>query len=166
VARRFRALGARVVAARRRAAGDDDAGVEVRAGDDAIDWVLERSDYGVVTLPHTPETRGLIGRAQLERMRRSAVLINVGRGSVLDEAALADALTAGRLRGAALDVFAREPLPESSPLWSLPNLLIMPHVSGASRNFWRRQTELIEANLDRYLAGRPLLNVVDKDAGY
>jgi phosphoglycerate dehydrogenase-like enzyme len=92
--------------------------------------------------------------------------VNVARGGVLDEEALAGALASGRLRGAGLDVFSREPLPPGSPLWTLPNVLITPHVSGASHRFWRRQTDLIVENLRRYTAGRPLLNTVDKKSGY
>jgi phosphoglycerate dehydrogenase-like enzyme len=94
------------------------------------------------------------------------VLINVSRGDVVDEAALAEALGDGTLRGAGLDVFAREPLPEGSPLWTLPNALLLPHVSGTSHRFWRRETDLIVGNLRRYLAGEPLVNTVDKQAGY
>jgi len=99
-------------------------------------------------------------------MKRDAVLINVGRGSLVDEAALVDALRAGRIRGAGLDVFAVEPLPAGHPLWALPNVLITPHVSAATHRFWEREVALIEENLARYLAGRPLLNLVDKQAGY
>jgi phosphoglycerate dehydrogenase-like enzyme len=90
----------------------------------------------------------------------------ISRGGVVDEDALAEALRAGRIRGAALDVFAREPLPQDSPLWGLPKTLLTPHISGASHLFWRRETELIAENIGRYLAGAPLLNTVDKQAGY
>jgi phosphoglycerate dehydrogenase-like enzyme len=108
----------------------------------------------------------MIGARELARLPPGAVVINVSRGGIVDEAALAEALRGGRLRGAGLDVFAREPLPPASPLWALSNVLLLPHVSGTSHRFWRRETDLIVANLRRYLAGQTLLNTVDKQAGY
>jgi phosphoglycerate dehydrogenase-like enzyme len=166
VARRAAALGMRVIATRRRPQADAPEEVEVLAGEDALERLLPRSDYLVVTVPRTRETAGLIGARELGMLPGGAVLVNVARGGIVDESALAGALRSGRLRGAALDVFEREPLPGDSPLWRLPNLLATPHVSGTSRLFWRRQAELIVENLRRYLAGAPLLNVVDKRAGY
>ncbi len=165
VARRAAALGMRVLATRRRE-GEGPPGVEVLRGDGALHRLLERSDVLVVTVPETPGTRGMIGAAELDRLPPGAVLVNVARGRVVDEEALVAALRAGRLRGAALDVFAREPLPPGSPLWTLPNVLVTPHVSGTSHRFWRRETDLIVDNVRRYLAGAPLLNTVDKHAGY
>ena len=165
VARRAVALGMRV-AAMRRSSADAPEGVEVLAGDGALDRVLSISDYLVVTVPRTAETEGMVGARELARLPRGAVLVNVSRGGIVDEAALADALRSGALRGAALDVFSTEPLPASSPLWGLPNALLLPHVSGSSHRFWRRETDLIVANLRRYLAGERLLNTVDKHAGY
>jgi phosphoglycerate dehydrogenase-like enzyme len=165
VARRGAALGMRVVAARRRS-GDGPDGVEVLAGPGALERVLERSDFLVLTLPLTEETRGLVGAAELARLPRGATVINVGRGAVIDEGALVEALRSGHLRGAGLDVFAREPLAADSPLWGLANVLVTPHVSATSHRFWRRQTDLLLENLRRYLAGRALLNTVDKRAGY
>jgi len=128
--------------------------------------VLARSDYVLIAVPATPQTRGMIGRAELAIMRPSAVLINVARGDIVDEAALADALEGGRLRGAALDVFQREPLPADSPLWRLPGVLVTPHVSATTPRFWEREVELIRDNVARYLAGRALRNLVDKRLGY
>jgi phosphoglycerate dehydrogenase-like enzyme len=170
------ALGMRITALRRRdnaAAhrwrdpGHGNAVVDVQPMTSAsLSSVLESSDFVVVTLPSTTMTRGLIGALELARMRRDAVLINVARGDIVDEDALAAALRAGELRGAALDVFATEPLRASSPLWTLPNVLITPHVSATTPRFWERQGELILTNLQRYFAGEPLLNVVDPDAGY
>lgn len=165
VARRFLALGATVAATRRRP-GDAPPGVELLTGERALDRLLESSDVLVVTVPRTRVTAGSIGAGRLDRMPADAVLVVVSRGGVVDEAALADRLRAGRLRGAALDVFAAEPLPPESPLWTLPNALVTPHVSGATHLFWRRQVDLIVENLRRYLAGAPLLNTVDKQAGY
>ena len=153
VARRAKALGMEVLALR-------------HSGGTPLDELLPRSDYLLLSLPETPETRGMIGAAELAELPTGAVLVNVGRGSVLDEVALVEALRSGHLRGAGLDVFAREPLPEDSALWTTPGVLILPHISGASPHFWTRQLDLIRDNLHRYLAGRPLRNVVDKAAGY
>ena len=165
VARRAAALGMRVVALRR-SGGEGPPGVDVLTGDGALDRLVSLSDYLVVTAPRTAETDGMIGARELALLPAGAVVINVSRGGIVDEAALADALRGGRLRGAGLDVFAREPLPTESPLWDLPNVLLLPHVSGTTHRFWRRETDLIVANLRRYLAGERLLNTVDKHAGY
>jgi phosphoglycerate dehydrogenase-like enzyme len=108
----------------------------------------------------------MIGARELARLPVGAVVVNVARGGVVAEGALADALGAGRLRGAGLDVFAEEPLPGTSALWGLANVLVTPHVSATSHRFWRRQADLIVDNVGRYLAGRPLRNTVDKRAGY
>ena len=99
-------------------------------------------------------------------MRRDALLVNVSRGKLVDEAALASALARTPTLGAALDVFEQEPLPADSPLWSLPNVLITPHVSGSRPDHWDAVTDLFEDNLRRFESGRPLLNVVNKEAGY
>jgi phosphoglycerate dehydrogenase-like enzyme len=165
VARRALTLGMRV-AALRRSSAPTHPGVEVMEGDGALDRLLAIADYLVVTVPRTAETEGMIGARELALLPPGAVVVNVSRGGIVDEAALGAALLAGALRGAALDVFATEPLPASSPLWGLPNLLVLPHVSGTSHRFWRRETDLIVANLRRYLAGDRLLNTVDKHAGY
>jgi phosphoglycerate dehydrogenase-like enzyme len=182
VARRVAALGARVVALKRKPPSPADAAlepvsggaslaprIEVLHGAAGLDRMLGESDILVVTAPETAETRGLMDRDALRRMRQGALLVNVARGRIVDEAALVDALAAGRLRGAGLDVFPREPLPPEHPLWKLPNVLLTPHVSGVTRGFWRRETDLIVRNLQRYLAGAPVdewENVVDKLAGY
>ncbi|HEX5723837.1 MAG TPA: NAD(P)-dependent oxidoreductase, partial [Longimicrobiaceae bacterium] len=165
VARRAVALGMRVVAVRRSESPAPE-GVELLAGGGALERLLPRSDFLVVTVPQTPQTRGMVDARALALLPPSAVVVNVSRGGVVDEDALAAALAAGRLRGAALDVFRHEPLPSGSPLWGLPNVLVTPHVSGTSHRFWRRETELVAENLRRYLAGAPLLNTVDKHAGY
>lgn len=128
--------------------------------------LLKTSDYVALTAPETPETRQLLGAAQLALMRSTAVLINLARGSMIDEDALFQALMERRLRGAALDVFQNEPLPQGHPLWSLDNVLITPHVGGTSGRFWERETELIVGNVRRYLAGEELENRVDKERGY
>jgi phosphoglycerate dehydrogenase-like enzyme len=131
-----------------------------------LESALRRVDYLVIAAPDTPKTRGLIGPAELALLPRTAVVINIARGSIVDEAALTSALAERRLRGAGLDVFAAEPLPADSPLWRLPNVLITPHVSAVTRKYWDRQLALILENLAAYLSGAPLRNVVDKARGY
>lgn len=165
VARRCAALGMPVLASRRHPS-EAPQGVELLHGEGALDRLLARSDVLVVTVPETAETRGMIGRRELALLPDGAVVVNVARGRILDEEALVEALRGGRLRGAGLDVFAQEPLPPDSPLWALPNVLVTPHVSGISHRYWRRETDLIVGNVRRYLAGEPLRNTVDKDAGY
>ncbi len=166
VGRRARALGMRVWALRRRPGSAPLAEVDREFGPAGLSELLAGSDYVVVTVPHTRETDGLIGAAELAVMKQSAVLINVSRGGIIDEDALVEALRTGSIRGAGLDVFRREPLSSSSPLWDLDNLCLTPHISGVSPRFWERETQLILENIRRYLAGEPMLNVVDKRAGY
>jgi phosphoglycerate dehydrogenase-like enzyme len=138
----------------------------VSSGEQALSSLLAESDYVVLTAPSTRETVGMIGAPELARMKPTAVLVNVSRGALVDEADLVAALARGRLRGAGLDVFAREPLPEAHPLWKLPNVLITPHVSAVTRAFWDRESALIAENLRRFQAGEVLENLVDKRAGY
>lgn len=165
VAARARALGCRVLGLRRRALGGPP-GVELLAGDEGLRTLLAESHFVVLCAPETPATRGLLDAGALAAMREDAVLVNVGRGGLIDEDALAETLAAGRLRGAGLDVFVREPLPSDHPFWRLPNVLITPHVSSYTDRFWARETELIVDNVGRWRRGEPLRNVVDKDAGY
>ena len=166
-ARRAQALGMRVIALRRRGprAGQDE-GVLVFSGRGGLERLLAEADYLLLSAPETSETRSLIDGPALERMKRGSVLVNVSRGALVDEEALVRALRDGTLRGAALDVFATEPLPPGHPLWRLPNVLVTPHVSGFTDRFWEREADLILDNLGRYLRGRPLRNVVDLAAGY
>lgn len=166
VARRVRALGARVLGLRRRPTPEAEEGVEVLHGQEGMARVLAESDYLVVSAPATPATRGLLGRDALGAMKPAAVLVNVSRGSLVDEDALCEALRGGRLRGAALDVFRKEPLPPDHPLWTLPGVLITPHVSAVSRGYWKREVDLVRENIRRFLAGEPLRNVVDRELGY
>ncbi len=128
--------------------------------------LLERADAVVITLPHTSETSGLFDAAAVARLKPGSILVNVGRGAVVDESALIEALREHRLRGAALDVFATEPLPRDSPLWELPNVLISPHTAALSIHEDRRITELFVANLRRYLARKPLRKRVDTGLFY
>ena len=154
VQRRATALGMRVV------------GLISKSTDAELHEALRTCDYLVICVPDTDRTRGLMGKREIGLMQRTSVLINVSRGSVVDEDALAIALSEHRLRGAGLDVFRKEPLPSDSPLWALPNVLITPHVSAVKRRFWDRQLDLIVDNITRYLKDEPLRNVVDKRRGY
>ena len=140
--------------------------IRVVSGEVGFQELLSESDYVVVSAPATPETEGIISNEAIAAMRRGTVLINVSRGSLVDEGALVEALQSGHLRGAGLDVFAREPLEEGHALWSLPNVLATPHVSAVTRTFWRREADLIIENFGRLLDGEPLLNEVDKARGY
>jgi phosphoglycerate dehydrogenase-like enzyme len=133
---------------------------------DGLDEVLRASDVLVLTLPLTPDTRGLLGRREIALLPPGAFVVNVGRGGLVDEAALIDALRDGRLGGAGLDVFEEEPLPETSPLWALPTVIITPHVSGDFPGYLDRIVPLFCDNLRRYLAGAPLASVVDPARGY
>jgi phosphoglycerate dehydrogenase-like enzyme len=130
------------------------------------DDVLRESDYLAIILPLTPETRGLIDGRALALMKRTAVLLNVGRGAVVVEAALIEALKARTIAGAGLDVFEREPLPADSPLYDMENVIVTPHVSGASLTYLDRAIPLFCDNLRRYLDGGPMRNVVDPARGY
>jgi phosphoglycerate dehydrogenase-like enzyme len=133
---------------------------------DRLRELLPRADGLVVTLPLTAATRGLLDGEALSLLPSHAVLVNVGRGAVVDEEALVEALRAGRLAGAALDVFAVEPLPAESSLWELPNVLIAPHAAGQSVHDDERLVELFCDNLRRYLRGEPLRNRVDPEHYY
>ena len=117
-------------------------------------------------VPHTPVTKQLIGVRELEVMKRGAILINVARGKLLDDDAVVAALKDGRLGGAALDVFVKEPLDASSPYWDLPNVIVTPHTAGAMRDYWTPLVALFSDNLRRFERGEPLRNVVDKLLGY
>jgi phosphoglycerate dehydrogenase-like enzyme len=128
--------------------------------------LLAWADFVVLALPATPETKRLIGEKELAAMRSSAFLINVARGEVVDEPALARVLAAGGLAGAALDVFSEEPLPADHAFWTLPNLVLTPHVSGYTPGYFDKMLALFEENLGRYLGGQPLKNLVDKRLGY
>jgi phosphoglycerate dehydrogenase-like enzyme len=167
IARRARAAELRVVAVRRTAGAaaespDADA-VYPPAG---LPTLLGESDYVVLIVPLTPETTGLLGKAELAMMKPGAVLINIGRGQLVDEAALVESLQSGHLGGAALDVFATEPLPKASPLWDLPNVLVTPHSMSTALDENEWLVDLFSDNLRRYLAGQPLRNVFDRARGF
>jgi phosphoglycerate dehydrogenase-like enzyme len=148
--------------------GDPDGRLPDRLqGLEALDDLLVEADYVVLTLPMTDASRGILSRKRIALLEaRRAWLINVARGPLADEAALADALRERRLGGAVLDVFGTEPLPADSPFWSLPNTIVTPHVSGADLTAPVTLAELFSENLRRFAAGSPLLNVVDPARGY
>ncbi|MFH1604184.1 MAG: D-2-hydroxyacid dehydrogenase [Pseudomonadota bacterium] len=135
-------------------------------GMDRFDELLARSDVVVVSVPLTSATKGMFGRSAFSKMKPGAILVNVGRGEVVDTAALIDALREGRLGGAGLDVFEQEPLPDDSPLWAMENVVITPHLSGASTERAARNLETILENIRRFVEGRPLLSAVDTTTGY
>jgi phosphoglycerate dehydrogenase-like enzyme len=128
--------------------------------------LLSTADFVIVVLPLTEDTRGLFGRETLMRMRGDAWLINLGRGAIVEEPALISALRSGTIGGAALDVFADEPLPTQSPLWSLPNVIVSPHMSADFCGWEGALTGLFLDQLRRFRAGEPLINVVDKELGF
>jgi D-2-hydroxyacid dehydrogenase (NADP+) len=128
--------------------------------------VLPGADYVVIAAPETAETKELIGETEIARMKRGARLINVGRGSLLDEGALVSALANGHLASASLDVTGVEPLPENSPLWKAANLFITPHTSAVSDRLWQRETELLVRLLELWFSGQPMKNIVDLSRGY
>lgn len=168
VARLAKAFGMRVLGVRR---GATERQLGVGPVDEllplsALHDMLARSDYVVIALPLTRETERLFGERELRAMKPTAYLINVGRGQVVDEPALVRALKEGRVAGAGLDVFSREPLPPESEMWSLPNVYMTPHVAGNLLGVEPRIVALFCENLRRYLAGEPLKNLVDKQVGY
>jgi D-2-hydroxyacid dehydrogenase (NADP+) len=154
------------ISAIRRAPRPAPPGVDEVFGPDRLADVLDASDIVVLAVPHTPETKQIIGPRELERMKPGAILINIARGKLIDDAAVAGAVRSGKLGGAALDVFTKEPLEADSPYWDLPNVIVTPHTSGAMQDYWTPLVRLFADNLRRFERGEPMLNVVDKVAGY
>lgn len=165
LAKRARAFGMRVWGVTRSGKGDASLAEKIIPVS-RLEEALPHADYVVIAAPETVETRRMIGAAQIARMKPGARLINVGRGSLLDEAALIHALETGALAGAALDVTPVEPLPPHSPLWKAPNLFITPHTSAVSDRLWQRETVLLMDLLERWFDGRELFNLVDFARGY
>ena len=174
-ARRRRARGGQAAGRRRRAGcaaracparATTSQGVTEYVADTQIGDVLGSVDALILACPLTARTRHLIGSRELALMRPGAVVVNVARGAVIEESALIDALAAGRLGGACLDVFETEPLPAGSPLWAMDNVIISPHSASTVADENRLLTDLFIDNIGRWLAGEPLRNVFDKDAGY
>ncbi len=165
IAKRASAFGMTVWGVTRSGKGDHAVAEKIVAASQ-LNEVLPLADYVVIAAPETSDTKQLFGAAQIARMKRHARLINVGRGSLLDEVALVRALESGELAGAALDVTAAEPLPAESLLWKAPNLLITPHTSAVSDRLWERETALLVDLLDRWFDGREIINQVDFARGY
>ena len=163
---RLAALGARVVGVRRHHGASAVPGVTSVYPPASLHDLLPSADVVVLTAPQTAATQSLIGAPEIARLKPNAVIVNVSRGALLDEHALAAALREGRLGGAALDVFRDEPLAHGHALWSVPNLLVTPHTAGLRDDHWEAATDLFADNLRRYERAEPLLYVVDKSAGY
>jgi len=176
VARQLAALGMRIIAVKPRpdvrhdasyrvpGTGDPEGSIPERiVGVEAFVETVREADVLVLTMPLTDASRGIVGRELIAALPTHAWLINVSRGALVDEPALLEALRAGRLAGAVLDVFAEEPLPPDSPWWDAPNVIVTPHASGYTLRFF---DELVVENVRRYLAGEPLLNPVDPERGY
>lgn len=159
-----KAFGMRVVGTRarpRKMEGVD----EVHAASELIS-LLPRADFVAVSTPLTPETRGLVGKREIAAMKPGAVLADVSRGGVVDQTALVEALNSGHVAGAALDVFETEPLPQGHPMWDMEKVLLSPHCSAVHAAWEEDSFELFLANLDRWMHGKPLMNVVDPARGY
>jgi len=165
LALRARGFGMRVIGLRRTPRTPPDP-ADAQWPVERLHGLLEVSDWVVLAAPLTGDTRDMIGAAEIARMGPHAVLVNLGRGGLVDEDALIAALGQGRIGGAALDVFREEPLPEASPLWAMPNVIVSPHVSGLGPGLWERAMALFARNLSAFIEGRLLENVVDKQAGY
>ncbi|MDX2031288.1 MAG: D-2-hydroxyacid dehydrogenase [Blastocatellia bacterium] len=165
LARRAKAMEMRVIAVKRDAA-ETPLELDELWVIDRLDELLAQSDHVAVLIPMTMETRGLIGAAQFEVMKPGALLYNVSRGGIVDERALLTALQNGSLGGAALDVFEQEPLPPGSPFWTLPHVVVTPHLGAAWGGMWDAALDLFCENLRRFRAGESLLNVADLARGY
>jgi len=165
VAEHCSALGMHVTGIRQDAAKPEQ-GVEQMCSFAQVDEVLAEADFVVLAVPTTPETRRMMNAARLSLMKEESWLINVGRGALVDESALVEALRRGRPGGAALDVFEHEPLLESSPLWKAENVIITPHEAGFHQEMWEEHYAIFSDNLRRLLAGEELRNLVDKKRGY
>lgn len=164
IARRAAGAGMTVLGARR--TPEPVEGVSRVFGPDHLRDMLALCDFVVLVVPQTPETDRMIGEAELRAMRRTAHLINIARGSVVDEPALIRALQERWIAGAALDVFAKEPLPADSPFWTMEHVIITPHVAGEPVNYAGRVMEIFAENLKRWAQGQPLRNVIDLSRGY
>ena len=166
-AEKARAFGMKILGLRRRPdLSKGDPLIEAVFGPNELHDLLAQSDYVVLAAPATPLTRGLIGKAEFRVMKGSAVLINVGRGSSIDETAMIDALEQERIRGAALDVYETEPLPPVHPFYRMENVLLSPHCADHTPGFYELTMAFFIQNLQCFLKGEPLENVVDKQAGY
>jgi D-2-hydroxyacid dehydrogenase (NADP+) len=166
VARLCKAFRMRVIATRRSPKRRYARNVDLLLPPNGLPRLLEESDYVAICLPLTKETRKLIGEAELKMMKPTAYIINIGRGPIIDEEALIRALEEKQIAGAGLDVFTTEPLPKESKLWDLPNAIISPHVSGGREDYEVGAIDIFCRNLQRYLEGKRMINVVNKEKGY
>jgi phosphoglycerate dehydrogenase-like enzyme len=167
VARLSKAFGMKVTGTRRSAKKPGKArNVDLVLPTSQMKEMLKQSDYVAVCCPLTPETRHIINEAALKAMKPTAIVMNIGRGDLIDEAALVRALKEKRIGGAGLDVTSQEPLPSDSPLWGLDNVILSPHVSGGMEDYMLRAAQLFAENLRRYIAGKKLLNRVNRKRGY
>ncbi len=167
VGKRAHGMGLKVHAMRRNPANSaHDPILEKNYGPDQLHEMLAVCDYVALALPQTPGTVSLMGAAEFKAMKRSAVVLNVGRGTAINEAALVEALQNGTIAGASLDVFENEPLPKESPLWAMENCFISPHTADNTHTWLDDSTKIFLDNFARYTAGEPLRNIVDKQAGY
>jgi phosphoglycerate dehydrogenase-like enzyme len=180
LARLCSTMGMTVLASKRdvKKTADVDGYIEPRTGDptgeipdriypaEAIMSMAKDCDYLVVIVPMTPETKHMINDDVFDAMKDTAILINIARGSVVDEPALITALSSGKIGGAALDVFEQEPLPSTSPLWNLDNVIITPHISGFTKSYHQKAAKVFKENLKLYLDNRPLLNQLNRSKGY
>jgi len=164
IARKGKCFGMKVIGVRN--TGSPLEHVDEVYGPENLDSVLEQSDFLVLCVPLTKETDGMIGENELSKMKRTSYLINIARGGIVDENALIKALRKKWIAGAALDVAEQEPLPVSSELWDLENVIITPHVAGSTPHYWERAVSIFVENLRRFLSGKKLINVVDKQRGY
>jgi phosphoglycerate dehydrogenase-like enzyme len=166
-AKRAKALGMKVYATRRRAELlKDDPVIDEGFSPERMTEMIAKSDYVVAAAALTPESRDLIGERELAAMKKTAVIMNVGRGPVINEAALVNALQENRIRGAALDVFDKEPLPAGHPFWTMKNVLLSPHCADHTEGWLNDAAGFFVENFHRFAKGEPLQNVVDKKAGY
>jgi phosphoglycerate dehydrogenase-like enzyme len=166
VAIRVRPLGMKVLALKRHASDVSDPLIDQTYGPDRLTEMLSLCDYVVVATPLTSETRGMIGEKEFAAMKKTAVIINVGRGPIIEEDALLHALSTGRIKGAALDVFDKEPLPREHPMYKLENVLLSPHCADHTSDWLEQAMRLFLEQYQRFRTGQPLLYVVNKKLGY
>lgn len=164
IAKKCKAMNMRVVAIKQ--AMTEELFVDLLLPPQELDRLLELSDYVILAVPLTPATHHLLNAERIGKMKKTAFLVNIARGEVVNEAALIEALKEGRIKGAGLDVFTTEPLPTDHPLWNFPNVIITPHVAALSPYYLDRAIALVADNVARYLQGREMLNMIDKNKGY
>jgi phosphoglycerate dehydrogenase-like enzyme len=166
IAKKAKALGMRVLASKREVTTELFVDKLYPPDNESLLEMLGQADFVVVALPLTEHTQNMIGLPHFSAMKRTAYLFNIARGTIINEADLIAALEQGLIKGAGLDVFVTEPLPEDNPLWSMPNVIITPHVAALSPAYLDRAIKLCADNLTRFIQGRDMINIVDKVKGY